>query len=63
MDVEVLGGGDQQRYARVMFYLKKLAPSAVDAEISLLCQGEFDEEGIRLLGLGVEFLLGELRCV
>ncbi|CAN0443859.1 unnamed protein product [Discosporangium mesarthrocarpum] len=44
-----------------MSYLKTLAPPAVDTEMSQLCQGEFDEEGVRLLGVAVKFLLEELR--
>lgn len=46
-----------------MVYLKKLPPPMVDVDISLLCQGDWDEEGVHLVGLALQFLLEELRWV
>ncbi|CAN0289190.1 unnamed protein product, partial [Scytosiphon promiscuus] len=58
------GGGsgrEKCRFGGVMAYLKTLAPPSVDVEMSLLCQGDWDEDGIRLIGLAIDFLLEELR--
>ena len=46
-----------------MVYLKKLPPPMVDVDVSLLCQGDWDEEGVHLVGLAMQFLLEELRWV
>ncbi|CBJ32264.1 similar to WD repeat domain 36 [Ectocarpus siliculosus] len=48
-------------FGAVMTYLKTLAPPMVDVEMSLLCQGDWDEDGVHLVALAVQFLLGELR--
>lgn len=52
----------RRRFGAVMSYLKKLPPPMVDVDMSLLCQGEWDEEGVQLVRLALEFLLEELRC-
>ncbi|CAM9977228.1 unnamed protein product, partial [Hapterophycus canaliculatus] len=54
-------GREKCRFSGVMTYLKTLAPPSVDVEMSLLCQGDWDEDGVRLVGLAIEFLLEELR--
>ncbi|CAN0533106.1 unnamed protein product, partial [Ectocarpus sp. 8 AP-2014] len=48
-------------FGAVMTYLKTLAPPMVDVEMSLLCQGDWDEDGVHLVALAVQFILGELR--
>ncbi|CAB1104228.1 unnamed protein product [Ectocarpus sp. CCAP 1310/34] len=48
-------------FGAVMAYLKTLEPPMVDVEMSLLCQGDWDEDGVHLIALAVQFLLGELR--
>lgn len=48
-------------FGAVMTYLKTLAPPMVDVEMSLLCQGDWDKDGVHLVALAVQFLLGELR--
>lgn len=62
---EGAGGGavKRRRFEAVMVYLKKLPPPMVDVDISLLCQGDWDEEGVHLVGLALQFLLEELRWV
>ena len=57
------GRGERRRFDAVMVYLKKLPPPMVDVDISLLCQGDWDEEGVHLVGLAMQFLLEELRWV
>lgn len=49
------------RFSAVMAYLKKLPPPLVDVDMSLLCRGEWDDEGLHLVELAMEFLLEELR--
>lgn len=56
-------GGENVRFGAVMAYMKQLPPPMVDVDMSLLCQGEWDEEGVHVVGLAVEFLLEELRWV
>lgn len=51
------------RFEAVMVYLKTLSPPMVDVDMSSLCQGEWDGEGVHLVELAMQFLLGELRCV
>lgn len=51
------------RFGAVMAYLKTLPPPMVDVDMSSLCQGEWDGEGVRLVELAMQFLLEELRCV
>ena len=51
------------RFGPVMAYLKTLPPPMVDVDIISLCQGEWDDEGIRLVEIAIRFLLEELRCV
>lgn len=57
------GRGKRRRFDVVMVYLKKLPPPMVDVDISLLCQGDWDEEGVHLVGLAMQFLLEGLRWV
>lgn len=56
-------GSGERKFEAVMTYLKRLAPPMVDVDISLLCQGEWDEEGIHLVKLALHFLLEEIRWV
>lgn len=55
------GGRKKPKFDAVLRYLKALAPPMVDVDMSLLCQGDWDEEGVHLVGLAVQFLLEELR--
>lgn len=58
---EERGSRKRHPFGAVMTYLKTLAPPMVDVEMSLLCQGDWDEDGVHLVALAVQFLLGELR--
>lgn len=60
-DEEKEGHGEKVKFGGVMTYLKTLAPPMVDVDMSLLCQGDWDEEGVHLVGLTIQFLLEELR--
>ena len=60
-DEEERCGKKEPKFGSVMTYLKTLAPPMVDADMSLLCQGDWDEEGVHLVGLTIQFLLEELR--
>eukprot|EP00752_Nemacystus_decipiens_P004264 g3895.t1 len=61
-DEEEEGRGKKKlKFGAVMTYLKTLAPPMVDVDMSLLCQGDWDEEGVHLVGLTIKFLLEELR--
>lgn len=62
-DKEEGGANRKRRFEAVMTYLKKLPPPMVDVDMSLLCQGEWDEEGVQLVKLTMEFLLEEIRWV
>lgn len=68
MDVDADGdaqnirvGRRRGKYTPVMSYLTKLSPPKVDVEMTSLCQGDWDEEGVRLVRLSIEFLLEHLR--
>lgn len=60
-DEEEEGGRKKRKFDAVLGYLKTLAPPMVDVDMSLLCQGDWDEEGVHIVGLAVQFLLEELR--
>ncbi|CAM9528326.1 unnamed protein product [Chrysoparadoxa australica] len=50
-----------QGFELIMKHLAKLGPPAVDVELSSLCQGEHDEEGLELLEKAMDWLEHEIR--
>lgn len=60
---DLMDDGRGTRFGVVMAYLKTLPPPMVDVDMSSLCQGEWDGEGVRLVELTMQFLLEELRYV
>jgi hypothetical protein len=48
-------------YKAVTRHLMGLSPPQVDLELQALCLGDFDEEGLELLGAAMRYLASELR--
>ncbi|ETP28882.1 hypothetical protein, variant 1 [Phytophthora nicotianae P10297] len=49
------------RFNEVAKYMQSLSASAVDVEMSTLCMGDFDEEGMKLLSWFLDFLREEMQ--
>jgi U3 small nucleolar RNA-associated protein 21 len=52
--------GAQSAYSPLLEYLKKCPASKVDVQFRSLCLGEFDEEGIKLIAIGLDFFTAEI---